>query len=85
MAYAQSAWAPSSPTKIKMLNPDFQDESPLGTQLGGGGSGGGGKGGLKFKMGGGSSPLDPYGSGLEGLNDLNQFPIPTYSQDPFYY
>jgi hypothetical protein len=35
--------------------------------------------------GGGSSPLDPYGSGLEGLNDLNQFPIPTYSQDPFYY
>ena len=31
------------------------------------------------------SPLHYMDSGLDGLNDLSQFPIPTYSQDPFYY
>ena len=32
-----------------------------------------------------SSPLHYMDSGLDGLNDLSQFPIPTYSEDPLYY
>jgi hypothetical protein len=75
-----SIWAPSSPKDIEFFKPEFDTDSLLGP-AGMGSSGPK----MSFKTSGGSSPLDPYGSGLEGLNDLNQFPIPTYSQDPFYY
>jgi len=71
---------------LKINRPEFY-KLKRGKGMGAGFGDGGGGGGLGFSFGGGkrSSPLHYMDSGLDGLNDLSQFPIPTYSEDPLYY
>ena len=72
---------------LQINRPEFY-KLKRGKGMGAGFGDGGGGGGFGFSLRGGgkqSSPLHYMDSGLDGLNDLSQFPIPTYSEDPLYY